>query len=93
MHKVALQRLTTLANIIVATVVTVATEFTIQWNDIQGVEGIKSAGQAIPLVIGIGLVIRVLYISCWEDLDQEYREDQGSLASLTDFPSDFQPTL
>lgn len=58
----ALQELQTFANIIVASVVTAATELTIQWNGIEGVADVSSAGQTIPLVIGIGLVTRVLFV-------------------------------
>jgi hypothetical protein len=47
---------------VIATTVTVATELTIRWNFITGVHDLKSAGQLIPFVIGISLVLHVLYV-------------------------------
>lgn len=53
--------------------VTAATELTIQWNGIDDVSDVSSAGQTIPLLIGVGLVGRVLYIALFGDLDEEDR--------------------
>jgi hypothetical protein len=49
-------------NTIVATSVAAATELTIRWNQITDVRDVSSAGQLIPLVIGAGLIIRVIYV-------------------------------
>ncbi|KAH8655007.1 hypothetical protein BGZ60DRAFT_435415 [Tricladium varicosporioides] len=49
-------------NTIVTTTVVVATELTISWNSIVGVWEISSAGQLIPVILGIGLTCQVLYI-------------------------------
>jgi len=49
-------------NTIVASSVAVATELTIRWNQITDVRDVSSAGQLIPLVIGAGLIIRVIYV-------------------------------
>jgi hypothetical protein len=58
--------------------VILATELTIQWNEISGVGSIDSTSQTIPLVIGIGVLIRVLYIYYWGDIDGHYRRDHRS---------------
>lgn len=50
------------ANTIVATAVVVATELTLHWNRVKDVQDLGSAGQLIPLVIGGGLITRVIYI-------------------------------
>ena len=55
-------------------IVMVATELTIQWNQITGVYELSSAGQTIPLVVGGGLMLRVFWKACW--LDEEAGEDQ-----------------
>lgn len=58
----ALQKLNLANNLITATTVVVATELTIEWNHITAVNTISSAGQLIPFVIGLGVVVRVLYV-------------------------------
>jgi hypothetical protein len=63
--------------LIVALVVTLATELTIQWNELKGVNSLSSAGQTIPFVIGLGSWIRILYIYFYKqasdyDSDSEY---------------------
>jgi hypothetical protein len=52
----------------VLSTVTAATELTIQWNGIEGVADVSSAGQTIPMLIGVGLVTRVLYIGLFGDI-------------------------
>lgn len=70
-----------------ATVVVMATELTISWNGIEGVGQISSAGQTIPMIIGIGHVARILYIWIFGDIDAKYRDrhDKRATASSTDF--------
>jgi hypothetical protein len=51
-----------LNNSITASIVVVATELTIKWNHVTGVNTLSSAGQLIPFVIGLGVVVRVLYV-------------------------------
>lgn len=58
----ALQKLNLVNNLITATVVVVATELTIKWNHVNAVNSLSSAGQLIPFVIGLGVVVRVLYV-------------------------------
>jgi len=48
-------------------IVMVATELTIQWNQITGVYELSSAGQTIPLVVGGGLMLRVFWKAYWRD--------------------------
>jgi hypothetical protein len=57
-----LRHLESTIRLIVAVVVTVATELTIQWNNIEDVQLISSAGQTIPLLLGFGSFTRVCYI-------------------------------
>ena len=47
---------------IVASVIVAATELTIKWNNIKGVNTLSSAGQMIPFVIGVGALVRILYL-------------------------------
>ncbi|KAF2472760.1 uncharacterized protein BDR25DRAFT_365913 [Lindgomyces ingoldianus] len=48
--------------IVVALTVTVATELVIDWNGIEGVNSLSSAGQTIPFLIGLGSVLRIFYV-------------------------------
>ncbi|KAF2111206.1 hypothetical protein BDV96DRAFT_189022 [Lophiotrema nucula] len=47
---------------VVATVVIIGVELTILWNQIEGVHDVSTAGQMIPLFLGIGSVGLVLYV-------------------------------
>ena len=67
-----LQILDTGNRVVCQIIVMVATELTIQWNQITGVCELSSAGQTIPLVVGGGLMLRVFWKAYWrdeEDLD------------------------
>ncbi|OCK80789.1 hypothetical protein K432DRAFT_434534 [Lepidopterella palustris CBS 459.81] len=55
-----LQNLDSASRLIVAAVITVATELTIAWNHIRNVNSLSSAGQTIPFLIGLAAVIRIL---------------------------------
>ncbi len=53
------------------TVIT-ATELAIHWNKITGVRSISSAGQTIPMILGIGTILRVFYVaSTHKEVDEE----------------------
>lgn len=67
----SLQRLQTMSDIIVASVLVTAIELLIRWNGIQGVDSVSTAGQTIPMIVGIGLVVRVLYIGITGDVDND----------------------
>jgi hypothetical protein len=77
-------------NTIVATAVAVATEFTLSWNHITDVQDLGSAGQLIPLVIGGGLIIRVMYIGIFrkgkskEEIGSD--DDEMHAHSMVDMP-------
>lgn len=62
--------------LIVAICVLAATELTILWNGIEGVNNLSSAGQTIPFVIGLGAVIRILYVYMKPEV--EYYSDSDS---------------
>jgi hypothetical protein len=57
-----MQILDSTSQFIVATTVITGVELTICWNKIQGVHDISSAGQTIPMILGIGALIRVIYV-------------------------------
>jgi len=42
--------------------VTMATELTIHWNGITDVNNTSSAGQTIPLILSIAMLVRVFYV-------------------------------
>ncbi|KAF2258558.1 hypothetical protein CC78DRAFT_526147 [Lojkania enalia] len=68
---------------IVATVIIIGVELTIVWNEIEGVHDINSAGQTIPLFIGIGALAMVFYVRFFK------RETEEVLAQSSDNkPSD-----
>jgi hypothetical protein len=80
----ALRKLQTFVNLAVASTVVAATELTIQWNGIEGVGDLNSAGQLIPMLIGVGLVTRVLYVGIIKRDDYDDSEDDwaGRVLSL-----------
>ncbi|OCK94895.1 uncharacterized protein K441DRAFT_677132 [Cenococcum geophilum 1.58] len=57
-----MQILDSTSQFIVATTVIIGVELTICWNKIQDVHDISSAGQTIPMILGIGALIRVIYV-------------------------------
>lgn len=59
------------SNTIVAIVVIIATELTIQWNNLTDVNDVSTAGQTIPVIIAAGLLLHVLYVSVNPDHDKE----------------------
>jgi hypothetical protein len=81
-----LRELQTFANLAVASTVVAATEFTIQWNSIKGVGDLNSAGQLIPMLIGVGLVTRVVYIGTIKGDNYDDSED-GSSSGSEDWPA------
>ncbi|KAG4436666.1 hypothetical protein IFR05_007845 [Cadophora sp. M221] len=77
----ALQELQTFVNVTVISIVVAATELTIAWNRIKDVNEITSAGQTIPLIIGIGQIVRVFYIMLVTGDDYgDYDSDTESIA-------------
>jgi len=66
-HIELLQNFDTWVKLIVAIMVTLATELTISWNNIEGANTLSGAGNTIPFVIGIGAMVRVLYVSAFYD--------------------------
>ncbi len=80
-----MRELQTFVNLAVASTVVAATEFTIQWNSIIGVGDLNSAGQLIPMLIGVGLVTRVVYVGIIKGDDYDDSED-GSSSDSHDWP-------
>lgn len=62
-HIELLQNLDIWIRIVVALLATLAIELTVAWNEIPGVNILSTVGQTIPLVIGLGGFVRVLYVS------------------------------
>lgn len=56
-----------------ATLVVVATELTIHWNHVEGVNTLSSAGHTIPFAIGAALFARVFYVYFKNPETQEHR--------------------
>ena len=46
-----------------AVIIVLATEMTIKWNNIQGVNNLQASGQLVPLFVSIGLCARVVWVS------------------------------
>lgn len=65
-----------LAKIVVATIVVTGAELTIRWNDIEGVHSTSTAGQLIPLLIGIGVMVRVFYKALTSDGEEGFYEGE-----------------
>ena len=63
LRETALQEFDTFIYLLVVSIVLAAIETTISWNDITGVNEVSSPAQTIPLIIGVGAVARVVYIS------------------------------
>jgi hypothetical protein len=62
-HIELLQNLETWTKLIVAILVIVATELTIDWNNIEGVNSLSGAGQTFPFFIKLGAVLRIVYVT------------------------------
>jgi hypothetical protein len=54
----------------------VATEVTIRWNKIRGVDSLDSVSQLVPFVIGLGQLLYVLYRSVAKPQDDNEDEDE-----------------
>lgn len=61
-HRHLLQNMEGWFKIIVGLTIVLATELTIQWNEIEGVNSLVGAGQTIPFVIGIAAIVRIFYV-------------------------------
>lgn len=57
-----LRKMNHCVDLIVRSVVIVGTELTIWWNEIRDINSVSTAAQTIALIIGLGSVIRVLYV-------------------------------
>lgn len=81
----SLQQLHTVFNVAVASTVVAATELTIRWNKIEGVNSLSSAGQTIPFLIGVGAIARILYVYRVGPADDDVRQSL-SPTDMTDLP-------
>ena len=68
-HVESLQQLRSACNVAVASTIITATELTIKWNRIRGVNSLTSAGQTIPLLIGIAAILRIVYVRLFKPPD------------------------
>ena len=62
-------------NNITANPATTATKLTIRWNSTAGVNSLSSAGQLIPFIVGLSIVLRVLYFY-WKDEEPPREEGE-----------------
>ncbi|KAL9073481.1 MAG: hypothetical protein Q9161_002902 [Pseudevernia consocians] len=85
-HIDALQRLQSVFNVAVASTLLAATELTIRWNKIKGINTLSSAGQTIPFLIGVGALARILFVYRYgpSPLDDIHSYRKPGLASATD---------
>jgi hypothetical protein len=86
LHLLALREIQTFVNLVVAGTVVAATELTIEWNGIEGVGDLNSAGQLIPMLISLGLVTRVMYIKITKISDYDDSDDSDAGSSSDDWP-------
>lgn len=77
-HIERLQTIDTWMRIITAMLVTLATELAVSWNDIRNANTLAGAGNTIPLFIGIGAVLRVLYVSAFYEDESGRNGDRNS---------------
>lgn len=61
----------TLSNAAVFAVLVAAVELPVQWNGLRGSDGVDTSAQAIPLLVSVGIVVRVTYLHYVEDGDEE----------------------
>ncbi|KAF2108511.1 hypothetical protein BDV96DRAFT_605573 [Lophiotrema nucula] len=85
--------LNSVSKFIVASTIVIATELCIKWNRITGVNDINSAGQMIPLVIGVGSVVRILYMAAYSLFSDKYDSDSDSDSGHIAAFHDLGPTL
>jgi hypothetical protein len=57
-------------DLITGSVLVTAIELLIRWNGIQGVDSVSTVDQTIPMIVGIGLITRVVYIGFSGDVDE-----------------------
>ncbi|KXJ88834.1 hypothetical protein Micbo1qcDRAFT_206977 [Microdochium bolleyi] len=62
-HKSTLRIVHAIMLFVIASIIVVATELTIAWNGVTGVNQLNSAGQLIPFVVGVGVLGRVIYLA------------------------------
>jgi hypothetical protein len=68
-------------------IIITASELTIVWNNLSGVNNLASAGQMIPLIIGAVILLRVVYVKIFysqRDIDLNYFIDPpwGTVTTL-----------
>ena len=80
-RKKTLQQLQPLSNLVVASVVVLATELTIKWNSLRGVNTLSSAGQTIPFLIGVGSLVHVFYVYVKPMILRRFGRDESSTKS------------
>jgi len=54
-------------------VIVIATELTIQWNYITGINDINSVGQLVPFTVGVGGLIQVCWSAVFDKNEREIR--------------------
>ncbi|KAJ4287720.1 hypothetical protein N0V90_012424 [Kalmusia sp. IMI 367209] len=65
LHIEFLQNLDVWIRVVIALAVIVATELTVSWNEIKGVNSLSGVCQTIPFVIGLAAIVRVLYVNMY----------------------------
>ncbi|KAI9889910.1 MAG: hypothetical protein M1814_004632 [Vezdaea aestivalis] len=77
-------RYRSVVSLIVSTYLVLAAELTIYWNNFEGINGLESSGQTIPLIIGVGTISKVIF----EDI--KMRVKAGKLMNSREVKSNLQ---
>lgn len=85
-QKKTLQKLQPLSNLVVASVVVLATELTIKWNGLRGVDTLSSAGQTIPFLVGVGSLVRVIYVYAKPIISRHFGRGESVVVSSESKP-------
>jgi hypothetical protein len=70
-----------LSNLVVASVVVLATELTIKWNGLRGVNSLSSAGQTIPFIVGVGSLVRIFYVYAKPKIQRRFGSGESAVLS------------
>jgi len=87
-RKKTLQQLQPFSNLIVATIVVLATELTIKWNSLRGVDTLSSAGQTIPFLIGVGALVHVFYVYVKPMILRRFGQDESAVSTKSETEPD-----
>jgi hypothetical protein len=77
LRETALQELHSFVYLTTVSLVITAIETTIQWNSITNIDSLASPAQAVPFVLALACLVRVLYVYLVGDVDERFRVRYG----------------